>query len=463
MILDQSEIGKKDHSGMGALAVAVVFMVLLSSSLSAQDYEITELGTLGGIWSGPSQIDYEGRVVGGSTIQSGAWHAFRWENGEMVDLGVPDDYLVSSATAFNSDGRIVGYANGQYQSQYAYMWEGNVWTYLGTLPGEGLDYSVAADINEASQVCGYSFTLGPGSRMRGWKWEEGEMIDLGTLGGDESSANAINELGQMVGYSQVYDPDDNITHAFVWENGIMTDLGVLPGEVNSAANDINEIGQIVGSSSHQMETYPFLTIHRPCLWDGGETTDLGLPGGYVRGTATGINNDGTIVGWMATSLSGGTYHAFVWKDGEWANLNSLIPPESEWELQSAGDINDNGLIVGSGLAPGGSIQGFLLTPISTDIDDEIADALPTDFIKVHNYPNPFNASTTIEFDLPRSSFIALDVYNVTGQKTATLLESELQAGSHRIIWNARNQASGVYYYRIRAGDVSRTGRMVLLK
>jgi probable HAF family extracellular repeat protein len=450
-------------SRRGALAAAMIFFVLAWSSAFAEEYEIIELGTLGGIWSGPGQIDNEGRVVGGSTIQSGAWHAFRWEDGEMEDLGVPGDYLVSSANAFNSSGSVVGYANGQYQSQYAYLWEDGVWTYLGTLPGEGLDYSVAADINEISQICGYSFTLGPGSRMRGWIWENEEITDLGTLGGDKSSASAINEWGQIVGYSQVYDPDDYIRHAFVWENETMTDLGVLPGEVNSAANDINDMGQIVGSSSHQMETYPFLTIHRPCLWDNGEIIDLGLPGGYVRGTATGINNDGIIVGWMATSLSGGTYRAFVWRDGEWENLNYLIPPGSDWELQTAGDINDNGQIVGDGLAPGHSIQGYLLTPISTDVEDAIVDALPTDFIRVGNYPNPFNASTTIEFELSHSSTVTLDVFNVIGQKIATLLDSEMQPGLRRIVWDAGDQNAGVYYYRIKTGENSATGRMALLK
>jgi probable HAF family extracellular repeat protein len=462
-MLNRLKICKGRLSRIAASAATMILIVLLSSSLLAQDYELTELGTLGGIWSGPSQIDNEGRVVGGSTIQSGAWHAFRWEDGDMEDLGVPGDYLVSSATAFNSDGRIVGYANGQYQSQYAYLWEDGNWDYLGTLPGEGLDYSVAVDINETSQICGYSFTLGPGSRMRGWIWENGEMTDLGALGGDKSSANAINIWGQIVGYSQIYDPEDYITHAFVWENGNMTDLGVLPGEVNSAANDINENGQIVGSSSHQMDTYPFLTVYRPCLWEDGEIIDLGLVGGYVRGTATAINDDGTIVGWMATSLSGGTYHAFVWRDGEWTNLNWLISPGSDWELQTAGDINDNGQIAGNGIAPGGSIQGFLLTPVSTDLEDTIVETLPTDFIRVSNYPNPFNASTTIEFQLSRSSAVTLVIFNVIGQEIAALLDSEMQPGSHHVVWDAGDQASGIYYYRIKAGENSKTGRMVLLK
>jgi probable HAF family extracellular repeat protein len=458
-----SEVEKRRYSRIGTIAAAMLSVVIMGSSVFAQEYEITGLGTLGGIWSGPSQLDNQGQVVGGSTVQSGAWHAFRWADGQMEDLGVPGDYLVSGATAFNSNGKIVGYANGQYQSQYAYLWENDVWTYLGTLPGEGLDYSVATDINDASQISGYSFTLGPGSSMRGWIWENGEMTDLGTLGGEKSYANAINEQGQIIGYAQVYNPDAYETHAFIWEDGEMTDLGVLPGEVNSAAYDINENGQIVGSSSHQMDTYPFLTISRPCLWDDNQVIDLGLVDGYVRGFATAISNDGTIVGWMATSLSGGTRHAFVWRDGTWINLNSLIPPESEWELQGASDINDDGQIIGSGEAPSGSIQGYLLTPVSTGVEDEIVETIPIDFVKLNNYPNPFNASTTIRYSLPRSSDVSIEIYDILGRLVEALNVSEQIAGEHQISWNAADQPSGTYFYRMQAGDYTDTKRMVLLK
>jgi probable HAF family extracellular repeat protein len=456
-------VAGREYPMIGVILAATISITLAWSSVFAEQYEITELGTLGGIWSGPAQMDNQSRVVGGSTIQSGAWHAFRWNDSQMEDLGVPGDYLVSSATGFNNSGQIVGYANGQYQSQYAYLWEDNVWTYLGTLPGPGLDYSVASGINNSSQIIGNSFTLGPGSSMRGWIWENDVMTDLGTLSGDKSSANAINDQGQIVGYSQIYHPEDYMTHAFKWENGTMTDLGILPGEVNSAAYDINENGQIVGSSSHQMETYPFLSIYRPCLWDNGQVIDLGLPQGYVRGVATGINNQGQIVGWMATSLSGGSSHPFIWENGVLTNLNYHIPPNSGWVLRSASDINDNGQIIGSGEAPAGSIQGYLLTPLLTSVEDEIAETLPADFVSLSNYPNPFNATTTISYSLPYTSNVSIEIYDILGRNLETMDKGIQDAGEYQITWDAQDQPSGLYFYRIHAGDLTLTNKMALLK
>jgi len=446
-----------------AFITFIISFALIWSTAYAEQYDITALGTLGGIWSGPAQIDDQGQVVGGSTIQSGAWHAFTWNGSMMEDLGVPGDYLVSSASGFNSIGQVVGYANGQYQSQFAYLWENNVWTYLGTLPGPGLDYSVASDINDNSQIIGYSYTLGPGSSTRAWIWQDNVMTDLGDLGGAKSSANSINEQGQVIGYSQVYHPEDYVTHAFLWENGNMIDLGVLPGEVKSAASDINENGQIVGSSSHQQETYPFLTIQRPCLWENGQIIDLGLPPGYVRGVATGINNQGQIVGWMATTLSGGSDHAFVWQNGAWIDLNYLIPPNSGWELHSASDINDNGQIIGSGAAPSGSIQGFLLTPVLTGIQDDIVEILPNDFIGLSNYPNPFNASTTISYSLPRTADVSIEIYDILGRNLETMNKGVQEAGDYQLIWDAENQPSGLYFYRIHADNRTLTNKMTLLK
>ncbi|MEP0828793.1 MAG: PD40 domain-containing protein [bacterium] len=95
-------------------------------------------------------------------------------------------------------------------------------------------------------------------------------------------------------------------------------------------------------------------------------------------------------------------------------------------------------------------------------------SLPTEFELKPNHPNPFNPSTTIEFAIPTASDVQIEVYNIAGQKIATLVNSRLEAGNHSITWDSRSTdgeplASGIYLYRLKAGDFVETRKMMLLK
>ena len=79
------------------------------------------------------------------------------------------------------------------------------------------------------------------------------------------------------------------------------------------------------------------------------------------------------------------------------------------------------------------------------------------------HPNPFNASTTIRYSLLEFSRVSIEIYDILGRKIETINEGEIPAGEYQIIWNAENKPSGVYFYRIQAGDFSETKRMVLLR
>ena len=85
-----------------------------------------------------------------------------------------------------------------------------------------------------------------------------------------------------------------------------------------------------------------------------------------------------------------------------------------------------------------------------------------------NYPNPFNSSTTIQFDLARSGEVELAVYNLAGQKVLTLAHGQRKAGAHTLHWDGRSDegrdlASGVYVYRLQAGDQVDTRKLVLVQ
>lgn len=94
---------------------------------------------------------------------------------------------------------------------------------------------------------------------------------------------------------------------------------------------------------------------------------------------------------------------------------------------------------------------------------EPSDILPTSYALKQNYPNPFNPSTEIAFDLPSKSKVRLAVYNILGQEVTTLVNKDMVAGQHTVQWDGSGQASGVYFYKIEAGDYSQTRKMILVK
>jgi hypothetical protein len=95
---------------------------------------------------------------------------------------------------------------------------------------------------------------------------------------------------------------------------------------------------------------------------------------------------------------------------------------------------------------------------------EVAAGVPGAFELQQNYPNPFNPSTRIEFTLEKSARVSLDVFDVLGRRVATLLQGETQgAGKHSVTFNGAGLSSGVYFYRLTAGDRLATAKMILMK
>ncbi len=89
--------------------------------------------------------------------------------------------------------------------------------------------------------------------------------------------------------------------------------------------------------------------------------------------------------------------------------------------------------------------------------------LPGNFALHQNYPNPFNAETKIQYELPKASDVTIEIYDILGQIIKTFREGSKEAGQHEITWDASNIQSGIYFYRITAGDYTETKKMVLLK
>lgn len=180
------------------------------------------------------------------------------------------------------------------------------------------------------------------------------VIDLGTLGGSTSYAQAINNSGQITGASSLTgDPTDSIGnpifHTFLYRNRQMIDLGTLGGD-SSFGNAINDYGRVVGDSFLPGNPMAYGGFARHgFLYNGSFKTDLGSLGGMFGSSATGMNNSGQIVG--QADLPDGRLRGFFYNSGV---LQEIPTPASDYTVAYA--INNNGLIVGSMIPLGSTSQ-----------------------------------------------------------------------------------------------------------
>ena len=266
----------------------------------------------------------------------------------------------TSAKGINNAGQITGYSYIQPGSfdGHAFLYSNGVMTDLGTLPGT--TFSSGNGINDAGQIAGYSYSytaIDPVTSVavgHAFLYSNGVMTDLGTLGGTNSEGFAISNAGQVTGGA---DTASGYSHAFLYSNGVLTDLGTLPGRTASVGYAINNAGQITGNAYGNAFDYG-----DAFLYSNGVLTDLGaLPLGYYSyGLA--INNTGQIAGF---SVGAAFSRAFLYSNGVLTDLNSLIDPNLHiTTLYEATGINDLGQIVANSYDYSANGEhAYLLTPV----------------------------------------------------------------------------------------------------
>jgi photosystem II stability/assembly factor-like uncharacterized protein len=156
--------------------------------------------------------------------------------------------------------------------------------------------------------------------------------------------------------------------------------------------------------------------------------------------------------------------------GEKGEILSKASDDSVWDKQLSGtDLNLNSVFFfddSNGVAVGDS--GLILTTTNggiTEISDEINtnSQTLTDYTLYQNYPNPFNPSTTLQYKIPKSGFVTIKIYDVLGREIRTLVNQYQNMGTHEINFSASNLTSGIYFYRMRAGNFIETKKLILLK
>ena len=103
------------------------------------------------------------------------------------------------------------------------------------------------------------------------------------------------------------------------------------------------------------------------------------------------------------------------------------------------------------------------TVVTSGVGVAVAPVIPTEFSLSQNYPNPFNPSTTINFGLPVASNVTLKIYNILGEQVADVVNQVMPAGYHQVVFDGSKLASGLYIYRIEAGNFVQVKKMMMLK
>jgi probable HAF family extracellular repeat protein len=329
---------------------------------NTMEYVVTDIGTLGGPTTFARGLNNLGQVVGRTSLADGTFRAFIWQNGTMTALpSLPSGPVgTDSAHDINDTGKIVGNAgpeltDGNYQ---LVTWQNSAVESVSETSGlAGLH---SAHINLSGQIVFISSNGLSGSPPRGvLVWTTGTLTRLWTLGVDEC---AINDMGDVAfgGYS-LSQSDQAQLHAMLWHQGTTTPL---PDEGSSTATDLNNAGQIVGSSGFG------ISATKCTLWQNGIRTALPTLAGLEFGIGNAINESGEIVGKSYSSDVDGGITASVpviWRNGAVFDIRTMVPagslPDGKGEAVA---INDVGQILVTVTTGGVSspqvIRTFLLTP-----------------------------------------------------------------------------------------------------
>jgi hypothetical protein len=201
---------------------------------------------------------------------------------------------------------------------------------------------------------------------------------------------------------------------------------------------------------------------------GGDGTDRTTDGGVTWSTSP-AQVPGTAFGSAGVNLPPGRWYFIsgneVYKTFDQGNNFNLDYSQANVYQHIAMKVvrvGVNDWICGYAVGDNGTITKYIELYTVTDVKTS-AGILPSEYSLMQNYPNPFNPSTVIEYSIPQSGFVTLEIYNLLGEKVASLVNGMQEAGRYEVNFDASSFASGIYFYNLKSGSFNSVKKMLLMK
>lgn len=393
-------------------------------------------------------------VAAGNFTMTGdgsANHIASWDGSEWTSLGAGLNGDVWALSVYN--GRLIAGGRftlaGETSVSNIASWDGSTWSQLGS----GLDSTVdALTVYEDRLVAGGWFTSSgeiDAQHVASWDgsaWSalgsgmDGIVLALTTYDGRLVAGGSFTSAGEV-----------SAMNIASWDGSNWSPLGT--GTNNYVPSLVGFDGELIAGGAVII------------AWDGSTWSD------HYEGTGHGnlalTVSEGKLIsgGYWGVSLLGSNITS--WNGSSWSALGTgtrgLVYAMTEF---------DGKLIAGgSFIEAGGKVSAYLAAwtkGSATEIREPVNESLPEGFGLRQNFPNPFNLETSLQFSVPKSAEVSLEIINICGQHIITLVDEPLAAGTYQTTWNGKDRfgktvSSGIYFYRLKSVDFTAARKMILLK
>ena len=447
-----------------------LFVIILAFSLFGQtNVQVIELPG-----AAFNDVSVNGKYVCGILNFS---QAFVWSEATGIINLTPDNN--GSGYGVSNTGRVVGQRpdsnwvtpSGDIVVVAGYWEIDGSWHPIGNLPGiepfDPLFFGNATCISADGTIIG-GYGAHPNYHPEAFLWSEADSF-FRTMGDNQyqgTRALSLSADGQVLG-GWISGPGI-FWHPTIW-NPDPLELGTFdPNYNNGDVYALNSDGTMAFGKAGKITNGNTLGI--PMYWTDstGLVNLIDLNSSY-GGTAWGGSDDGSIIGLEVGPW--GSEQGYIWTPEAGPKLFTTWLSEkgvtlgSNWIIRSVADISADGNVIiawGDDTNTPQTISDGIIVILDNPVSVS-SDIIINDYELYQNYPNPFNPSTTIEFNIPEQGLVNLSVYNMLGEKVATIVNDMLESGNHKFEFNGSNLASGIYLVKMSSGSFSEVIKINLLK